>query len=37
VKLTAEDLAAIAQIVSEHEIAGTRYDARQMKMLDSER
>jgi aryl-alcohol dehydrogenase-like predicted oxidoreductase len=37
VKLTPEELSRIDAVVSEHPIAGTRYDARQMKMLDSER
>jgi aryl-alcohol dehydrogenase-like predicted oxidoreductase len=37
VQLAPHEMAAIDQAVTEHEIAGTRYDARQMKMLDSER
>jgi aryl-alcohol dehydrogenase-like predicted oxidoreductase len=37
VKLTPEELSRIDEVVREHPIAGTRYDARQMKMLDSER
>jgi aryl-alcohol dehydrogenase-like predicted oxidoreductase len=37
VVLSPEDLARIDEVLSEQPIAGTRYDARQMKMLDSER
>jgi aryl-alcohol dehydrogenase-like predicted oxidoreductase len=37
VKLTSDELSRIDEVVREHPIAGTRYDARQMKMLDSER
>jgi aryl-alcohol dehydrogenase-like predicted oxidoreductase len=37
VTLSPDELAAIETVVSEHQVAGTRYDARQMKMLDSER
>jgi len=37
VKLSAEDLARLESAVSPDAVAGTRYDARQMKILDSER
>jgi aryl-alcohol dehydrogenase-like predicted oxidoreductase len=37
VKFTAAEMASIEQVLAEHPIAGTHYDARQMKMLDSER
>jgi len=37
VKLTAGELGRIDEVLNEQQIAGTRYDARQMKMLDSER
>ncbi len=37
VKLTAEDLARIEQAITPGAIAGTRYDANQMRMLDSEK
>jgi aryl-alcohol dehydrogenase-like predicted oxidoreductase len=37
IKLTPQDLAAIEQAVPAHAVAGARYDARQMAMLDSER
>ena len=37
VQLTAEDLARIDQAVPYNEVVGTRYDAGQMRMLDSER
>jgi aryl-alcohol dehydrogenase-like predicted oxidoreductase len=36
VKLSPEDLARIEQAITPDAIAGTRYDARQMRMLDSE-
>jgi len=36
VKLTAADLARIEESIPASAIAGTRYDERQMKMLDSE-
>jgi aryl-alcohol dehydrogenase-like predicted oxidoreductase len=35
--LTADDLARLEAAVPPHAAAGTRYDARQMQMLDSER
>jgi aryl-alcohol dehydrogenase-like predicted oxidoreductase len=37
VKLSPGELAMLDDVLGEHQIAGTRYDARQMKMLDSER
>jgi len=37
VRLSPDDLTKIDQVLSEHQIAGTPYDARQMEMLDSER
>ena len=37
VHLSADDIAQIDAVNNEHQIAGTRYDARQMKTLDSER
>ncbi len=37
VSLSPEDIAKLEQIVLPDRIAGTRYDAAQMKMLDSER
>jgi aryl-alcohol dehydrogenase-like predicted oxidoreductase len=37
VDLVPEELAILDEVLGEHQIAGTRYDARQMKMLDSER
>jgi aryl-alcohol dehydrogenase-like predicted oxidoreductase len=37
VQLTPDDMASLDHLLTEHEIAGTRYDARQMKLLDSER
>jgi aryl-alcohol dehydrogenase-like predicted oxidoreductase len=37
VKLTPDDLARIEQAISPSAVAGTRYDERQMQMLDSER
>jgi aryl-alcohol dehydrogenase-like predicted oxidoreductase len=37
VQLSAEELAQLESAVSSSEIAGTRYDAAQMKMLDSEK
>jgi len=37
IQLSAEDLARIEEVVPESAVAGTRYDERQMKMLDSER
>jgi aryl-alcohol dehydrogenase-like predicted oxidoreductase len=37
VKLTAEDVARLEQAVPDSAVAGTRYDAHQMKALDSER
>ena len=37
VNLSADDIAKIDAVNNEHQIAGTRYDARQMKTLDSER
>jgi hypothetical protein len=37
IKLTAEDLARINHDMPHAEIAGTRYDEGQMRMLDSER
>jgi aryl-alcohol dehydrogenase-like predicted oxidoreductase len=37
VNLSGDELARIDQVVAEQQVAGTRYDARQMKMLDSER
>ena len=37
IKLTQQDLAAIEAAVPADAIAGTRYEARQMAMLDSER
>ena len=37
VELTAGEIARIDEVIGEHQIAGTRYDARQMKTLDSER
>ena len=37
VKLSAEELKRIAEAVPAESVAGTRYDARQMAMLDSER
>ena len=37
VKLSAEELTRIAEAVPAEKIAGTRYDARQMAILDSER
>ena len=36
-RLSAEDLQRIAEAVPASEVAGTRYDAMQMRMLDSER
>jgi aryl-alcohol dehydrogenase-like predicted oxidoreductase len=36
-KLSAQDLHRIAEAVPASQVAGTRYDARQMNMLDSER
>jgi aryl-alcohol dehydrogenase-like predicted oxidoreductase len=37
IKLSAEDLAQLESVVGASDVAGTRYDAMQMKMLDSER
>jgi aryl-alcohol dehydrogenase-like predicted oxidoreductase len=37
VELTTEDIARLEQIFDPGQVAGTRYDARQMNMLDSER
>jgi aryl-alcohol dehydrogenase-like predicted oxidoreductase len=37
VNLSPDELAQLASSISASEIAGTRYDAAQMKMLDSER
>ena len=37
VSLSAEDVALIAEAVPASEVAGSRYDAHQMRMLDSER
>ena len=37
IDLTESDLAAIAETLPASEVAGTRYDAHQMEMLDSER
>jgi len=37
IELSQADLAAIAEALPAHEVAGTRYDAHQMEMLDSER
>jgi aryl-alcohol dehydrogenase-like predicted oxidoreductase len=37
VTLTADDMARIEQTISPSAVAGTRYDERQMQMLDSER
>ncbi len=37
IKLSADDLAAISQAIPADAVAGTRYDERLMKMLDSER
>ena len=37
VQLAPAEMAGIDEIVTEHEVAGTRYDARQMRTLDSER
>jgi aryl-alcohol dehydrogenase-like predicted oxidoreductase len=37
VKLTPADVSRIEQVVAESGVAGTRYDAHQMQMLDSER
>jgi aryl-alcohol dehydrogenase-like predicted oxidoreductase len=37
VELSAEELAEIEALVPAEAVAGTRYDAGQMKMLDSER
>jgi aryl-alcohol dehydrogenase-like predicted oxidoreductase len=36
-KLSSQDLHRIAEAVPASQVAGTRYDARQMNMLDSER
>jgi aryl-alcohol dehydrogenase-like predicted oxidoreductase len=36
-ELSAEELAEIEMLVPAEAVAGTRYDAGQMKMLDSER
>lgn len=37
VELTSEEIAAIEAAIPASEVAGTRYDEQQMKMLDSER
>ena len=37
VKLSAEEIAEIEAAVPAHAVAGTRYDAHQMKALDSEK
>ena len=37
VKLSAEDMARVESVVTPDAVAGTRYDERQMKILDSER
>ncbi len=37
VQLSSEELSRIEAVLSEHQVAGTRYDARQMRLLDSER
>jgi aryl-alcohol dehydrogenase-like predicted oxidoreductase len=37
IKLTQEELSQVAEAVPAERVAGTRYDARQMAMLDSER
>jgi pyridoxine 4-dehydrogenase len=37
IKLTADDVAAIERAVPREAVAGDRYDARQMAILDSER
>jgi aryl-alcohol dehydrogenase-like predicted oxidoreductase len=37
VKLTPEEMAAIEAAVPHEAVAGTRYDAHQMRMLDSEK
>jgi aryl-alcohol dehydrogenase-like predicted oxidoreductase len=37
VKLSPEELARIEEAVPASEVAGTRYDEHQMRMLDSER
>jgi aryl-alcohol dehydrogenase-like predicted oxidoreductase len=37
VKLSAADVARIEQAITPDAIAGTRYDAHQMRMLDSEK